>query len=90
MRLGDEPARMALLGIGVCVLVLERLAWWLTGSVALLSDALETIVNVAASLLAYGSLRVAAHPADARHPYAITRQNVVPRWSRASSSSLHH
>lgn len=57
------------IGIGCLVLLLKGAAWWLTGSVALYSDALESTVNVAASLLALGALRFAARPADANHPY---------------------
>lgn len=55
--------------VGVCVLSLKTAAWWITGSVALYSDALESIVNVAASLVALTALRIAARPADANHPY---------------------
>ncbi len=55
--------------LGVCVLGLKTLAWWVTGSVALYSDALESIVNVAASAVALIALRFAARPADANHPY---------------------
>ena len=54
---------------GCLVLGLKGAAWWLTGSAALYSDALESIVNVAASLIAWGALRFAARPADANHPY---------------------
>ena len=54
---------------GCLVLGLKGSAWWLTGSAALYSDALETIVNVAAGLIAWIALRVAARPADANHPY---------------------
>ena len=55
--------------LGCCVLGLKGLAWWVTGSVALYSDALESIVNVAASAVALIALRFAARPADANHPY---------------------
>lgn len=67
----DKATRLALatIGVGLVVLGLKLLAWWLTGSVALLSDALESVVNVAAAGLAYWALWVAAQPADARHPY---------------------
>lgn len=51
------------------VLGLKAAAWWVTGSAALYSDALESIVNVVASVLAFGALRVSALPADANHPY---------------------
>src|ERR1700735_656338 len=54
---------------GCLVLSLKGAAWWLTGSAALYSDALESIVNVAASLIAWVALRFAARPADANHPY---------------------
>jgi cation diffusion facilitator family transporter len=54
---------------GCLVLGLKGVAWWLTGSAALYSDALETIVNVAASGIAWVALRFAARPADANHPY---------------------
>ncbi len=55
--------------VGVAVFALKALAWRLTGSAALYSDALESIVNVAASGVAYGALRLAARPADQNHPY---------------------
>ncbi len=51
------------------MLALKAVAWWITGSAALYSDALESIVNVAASLLALAALHFAAIPADANHPY---------------------
>jgi cation diffusion facilitator family transporter len=54
---------------GCLVLGLKGTAWWLTGSVALYSDALESTVNVAAGLIAWIALRFAAMPADANHPY---------------------
>lgn len=55
--------------VGCAVLALKSVAWWVTGSVALLSDALESIINVAASLAAFFALRVAARPADHNHPF---------------------
>ncbi len=57
------------IGIGLVILALKGLAWWVTGSAALYSDALETLVNVAAAALTLGALRYAAMPADANHPY---------------------
>jgi cation diffusion facilitator family transporter len=54
---------------GCVVLGLKGAAWWFTGSAALYSDALESIVNVAAGLIALIALRFAAIPADANHPY---------------------
>lgn len=55
--------------IGLIVLALKTTAWWLTGSLALMSDALESIVNVAAALAVIVALRVAERPADSSHPY---------------------
>lgn len=57
------------LGIGVAVLGLKTAAWLATGSVALLSDALESCVNLATAAAAFAAVRVAARPADAGHPY---------------------
>jgi cation diffusion facilitator family transporter len=52
---------------------LKKLAWWLTGSVGLLSDALESLVNLAAALLALSMLRLAASPPDEEHPYGFSK-----------------
>jgi cation diffusion facilitator family transporter len=48
---------------------LKAAAYWLTGSVSLFSDALESLVNLAAALMALAMLRLAARPPDAEHPY---------------------
>ena len=55
--------------VGVVVLALKLLAYWLTGSIALYSDALESTVNVATAIAALLAVRYAARPADAGHPY---------------------
>ncbi|MEC3859878.1 cation diffusion facilitator family transporter [Mesobacterium sp. TK19101] len=55
--------------VGLAVLALKASAWWVTGSVALLSDALESTVNLATAVAALIAVRVAAMPADANHPY---------------------
>ena len=57
----------------VATISLKTLAWWLTGSVGLLSDALESVVNLAAALLALSMLRLAASPPDADHPYGFSK-----------------
>ena len=57
----------------VATISLKALAWWLTGSVGLLSDALESLVNLAAALLALSMLRLAASPPDANHPYGFSK-----------------
>ena len=57
------------IAVGALVLALKTLAWWMTGSVALLSDALESTVNLAAAFAALAAIRVAARPADDSHPF---------------------
>jgi cation diffusion facilitator family transporter len=57
------------LGVGVALLWVKFTAYRLTGSTAVLSDALESIVNVIAALFALGSLVFAGRPADRNHPY---------------------
>lgn len=55
--------------VALMVLALKAAAWWLTGSVALLADALESVVNVAAALAALMAISLSAAPPDANHPY---------------------
>jgi cation diffusion facilitator family transporter len=67
----DKVTRIAAgsIAVGVLVLALKGAAWRLTGSAALYSDALETVVNVAASTIALVAMRVAVQPADQNHPF---------------------
>ena len=53
----------------VVTIGLKTLAYWLTGSVGLLSDALESLVNLAAAIMALAMLMVASRPPDAEHAY---------------------
>lgn len=55
--------------VAVLTIVLKTLAWWFTGSVGLLSDAMESVVNLASATFALLMVRLAAQPADAEHPY---------------------
>jgi cation diffusion facilitator family transporter len=66
-----SPRRFALLSIATSAvtLALKFGAWFLTGSVSLLSDAMEAFVNLAAGMIAFGALTIAARPADAGHSY---------------------
>jgi cation diffusion facilitator family transporter len=59
--------------VGLLVLGLKFLAWRLTGSVALYSDALESIINVVTAITAFIAIRVSAMPADEGHPYGHTK-----------------
>jgi len=54
---------------GIVVFGLKIGAWWFTGSVGLLSDALESIVNIVAAFIALAALRAAAKPADPMHHF---------------------
>ncbi len=60
---------MGSIAIGLAVFGLKLLAWWLTSSAAFYSDALETLVNVAASGIALWAISFAAKPADEDHTY---------------------
>lgn len=55
--------------VGVLVLALKYAAYVLTGSIALYSDALESVVNVVTAIVAFIAVRTSAIPADADHPY---------------------
>jgi cation diffusion facilitator family transporter len=57
------------IAIGVVVFLLKLLAWWLTGSVALYSDAIESVVNVVAAAAALYAVHLAQMPPDKEHPY---------------------
>lgn len=67
--------RYALLSVAAAVLTitLKMLAWWLTGSVGLYSDALESVVNLAGALLALWMLRLSALPPDEAHPFGRSK-----------------
>jgi cation diffusion facilitator family transporter len=55
--------------IGILVLVLKYTAYRITGSIALYSDALESIINVVTAVAAFFAIRLSATPPDANHPY---------------------
>lgn len=57
------------IAVGCLVLALKYVAYLVTGSVALYSDALESIINVATAIAAFIAVRVSATPPDANHPY---------------------
>ena len=65
------PRRLLQASIAVALLTiaLKTAAWWLTGSVGLLSDALESLVNLAGASFGLLMVTIAARPADAEHPY---------------------
>jgi len=61
------------IAVAVVTIVLKTLAWWLTDSVGLLSDAMESLVNLASALFAIAMVTIAARPADADHPFGHTK-----------------
>jgi cation diffusion facilitator family transporter len=63
-----RAARVSLAG-ALVVVALKLVAWRVTGSVSLLSDAAESFVNVASALALIAAVRLAARPADFEHPY---------------------
>ena len=67
--------RYAWLSIGAAVITigLKSVAYLLTGSVGLLSDAVESLINLVAALMALAMLIVAARPADAGHPFGHSK-----------------
>lgn len=71
MTAKERVARLAFWSIVVALAAmgLKFAAWWLTGSVALYSDALESIVNVIAAGAAFWAIRVSHKPADHDHPF---------------------
>ena len=67
--------RFAWLSIAAAILTiaLKAIAYWLTGSVGLLSDALESFVNLVGALMALAMLTIAARPADEDHAYGHSK-----------------
>lgn len=57
------------IAVAALTIALKSLAWWLTDSVGLLSDAMESVVNLASAVFALLMVTIARRPADAEHPY---------------------
>lgn len=57
----------------VATIAMKTAAWWLTGSVGLLSDAMESFVNLASALFAIAMVTIAERPADDDHPFGHTK-----------------
>jgi cation diffusion facilitator family transporter len=55
--------------VAVATIALKTGAWWVSGSVSLLSDALESLVNLAGAMFALMMVTVAARPPDEDHPF---------------------
>ncbi|MDO9093767.1 MAG: cation diffusion facilitator family transporter [Rubrivivax sp.] len=57
------------IAVALATITLKTGAWWVSGSVSLLSDALESLVNLAGAMFALAMVTVAARPPDEEHPY---------------------
>ena len=55
--------------VSLTLFILKLIAWWLTGSIAILTDTLESIVNVVAGFIGLYSIILSAKPKDKEHPY---------------------
>jgi cation diffusion facilitator family transporter len=61
------------IAVALATIALKTGAWWLTGSVGLLSDAMESVVNLAGAMFALAMVVVAARPPDEDHPFGHTK-----------------
>jgi cation diffusion facilitator family transporter len=57
------------IAVALATIALKTAAWWVSDSVSLLSDALESLVNLAGAMFALAMVTVAARPPDEDHPY---------------------
>jgi cation diffusion facilitator family transporter len=72
----ERPARFyawVSIAAAIATIALKLAAWKLTGSVGLLSDAAESVVNLVAAVIALWALTLAARPPDERHEYGYTK-----------------
>lgn len=53
----------------ITLFIVKLIAWFITGSLAILTDAMESIVNIVAGFLGLYSLTLSSKPKDADHPY---------------------
>jgi cation diffusion facilitator family transporter len=67
----------ASIAIAILVLALKYLAYRMTGSIALFSDALESVVNVVTAMVALIAVRTSAKPADSNHPYGHDKAEYI-------------
>ena len=68
-RLAPQVLLRWSIAVAVVTIALKTFAWWLTDSVGLLSDAMESLVNLASAVFALLMVKIAQRPADAEHPY---------------------
>ena len=74
-----KQAAFLSLTVGVGMLVLKSIAYILTNSAAIFSDALESVIHIAGIVMAVYSVMVSARPADESHPYGHGKIEFFPR-----------
>ena len=74
--------------ISILLLITKTIAWYITGSVAILTDAFESIVNVVAGLIGVYSLYVSAKPMDQNHPYGHGKAEFISAAIEGSMISI--
>ena len=67
--MGSSGCLKLSIAVALATIAMKTGAWWITGSVGLLSDAMESLVNLASALFALAMVTIAQRPADADHPY---------------------
>lgn len=74
--------------LSILLLIAKTIAWYITGSVAILTDAFESIVNVVAGLIGVYSLYVSAKPRDQDHPYGHGKAEFISAAIEGSLISI--
>jgi cation diffusion facilitator family transporter len=72
-RTGASKFAALSIAAALATIALKTLAWWLTGSVGLLSDAIEGTINLAGATVALAMISVAARPPDEDHAYGYSK-----------------
>lgn len=72
-HLGARKFALLSIAAAVATIALKTLAWWMTGSVGLLSDALEGTINLAGATVALTMIGIAARPPDQDHAFGYTK-----------------
>lgn len=68
---------MLSIAAAIVTIALKTAAWWITGSVGLLSDAAESVVNLVAAVGAFIALRIAARPSDDDHNFGHSKSEYL-------------
>ncbi len=74
--------------LSIILLIAKAIAWYITGSVAILTDAFESIVNVVAGLIGVYSLYISAKPQDLDHPYGHGKAEFISAAIEGSLISI--